>query len=65
MNTFFASTGRTLANVVDGTVDVTRSAYSSTTHASASFAAGWRSQRRLNAMKRRGFEIVQFKPARA
>ena len=65
MNTFFATAGRSMANVVDGTIDATKTAYASTHHAGVSFAAGWTSQRRLNAMARRGIEIVRFKPVRA
>ncbi len=65
MNTFFASVGRATANVLDGAFDLTKSAYVSTGNAGVSFTAGWKSQRRLNAMKRRGIEIIQFKPARA
>ncbi len=65
MNTFFASVGRATANVLDGAFDVSKTAYVSTGNARVSFAAGWQSRRRLNAMKRRGIEIIQFKPVRA
>lgn len=36
-----------------------------TGHAGGSFAAGWKAQRKLNAMKRRGIEVIQLKPLRA
>ena len=65
MNTLFASAGRATANVIDGAIDRTKNAYVGTGRAGVSFAAGWKSQRRLNAMKRRGIEIMQFKPVRA
>jgi hypothetical protein len=65
MNTFFATAGRATANVVDGAIDVTKTAYVATGHAGVSFAAGWKSQRRLNAMARRGVEVIQLTPVRA
>jgi hypothetical protein len=65
MNTFFVSTGRTLANVIDGTYDLTRKAVSETASAGKAFAAGWKSQRSMNAVKRRYGEILEFKPVRA
>ena len=65
MNTFFATAGRTTANVIDGAIDVTKTACVATGHAGVSFAAGWSSQRRLNAMARRGVEIIRLTPIRA
>ena len=65
MNTFFATAGRTTANVLDGAIDVTKSACAATSHAGVSFAAGWSSQRRLNAMARRGIEVIRLTPIRA
>ncbi len=65
MNTFFATAGRTTANVVDGAIGVTKSACAATGHAGVSFAAGWSSQRRLNAMTRRGIEVIRLTPSRA
>ena len=65
MNTFFATAGRTTANVIDGAIDLTKGAYTSTGRAGTSFAAGWNSQRRHNAMKRRYGAILEVKPARA
>jgi hypothetical protein len=53
MNTFFVTTGRALANVLDGTIDASRKAITETGGAGKSFAAGWKSQRSMNAMKRR------------
>ena len=43
MNTFFATAGRTTANVIDGAIDLTKTAYVATGHAGVSFAAGWSS----------------------
>ena len=40
MNTFFASAGRTLANIVDGTIDLSHKAITETSGAGKSFAAG-------------------------
>ena len=65
MNIFFASAGRALANVVDGTYDVTRQAFTETSDAGKAFAAGWKSQRSMNAVKRRYGDILEFKPVRA
>ena len=65
MNTFFASAGRTLANVVDGTIDLSRSVVTETSGAGKSFTAGWKSQRSMNAVKRRYGAILEFKPVRA
>jgi len=65
MNTFFASAGRTLANVVDGTIDLSRKAVTETSGAGKSFAAGWASQRSMNAVKRRYSALLEFKPVRA
>ena len=65
MNTFFATAGRAIANIVDGTIDVTKSACVATGHAGVSFAAGWTSQRRLNAMARRGIEVIRLTPISA
>jgi hypothetical protein len=65
MNTFFVSAGRTLANVVDGTYDVTRKAVTGTSGAGKSFVAGWKSQRSMNATKRRYGDILEFKALRA
>jgi len=65
MNTFFASAGRTLANVVDGSYDITRKALTETSGAGKAFAAGWTSQRSMNAVKRRYGDILEFKPIRA
>jgi len=65
MNTFFASAGRTVANVIDGTIDLSRKTAAETGNAGKSFAAGWRSQRSMNAMKRRYAEVLEFKPVRA
>jgi hypothetical protein len=62
MNTLFATAGRATANVVDGAIDVTKSACIATGHAGVSFAAGWSSQRRLNAMARRGIEVIRLTP---
>jgi len=53
MNTFFASAGRTIANVVDGTVDLSPKTAAETGNAGKSFAAGWKSQRSMNRIKRR------------
>ena len=65
MNTFFASAGRTLANIVDGTIDLSHKAITETSGAGKSFAAGWKTQRSMNAVKRRHGEILEFKPIRA
>jgi hypothetical protein len=65
MNTFFVITGRTLANVVDGTIDVSRKTLTGTSTAGKSFAAGWKSQRSMNAVKRRYGELLEFTPIRA
>jgi hypothetical protein len=65
MNTFFASAGRTFANVVDGTIDLSRNALTGTSNAGKSFVAGWQSQRSMNAVKRRYGEILEFKPFQA
>jgi hypothetical protein len=65
MNTFFVTTGRALANVVDGTLDFSRKAATETSGAGKSFVAGWKSQRSMNAVKRRYGELLEFKPIRA
>ena len=65
MNTIFASAGRATANVIDGTIDLTTNACVGTGRAGVSFVAGWKTQRKLNAMKRRGIEVIQLKPLRA
>ncbi len=65
MNAFFASAGRTLANVVDATIDCSHKAVTETSGAGKSFAAGWKSQRSMNAVKRRYGAILEFKPIRA
>jgi hypothetical protein len=65
MNTFFVTAGRTLANVVDGTIDLSRKAVTDTSSAGQAFAAGWKSQRSMNAVKRRYGDIAEFKPVRA
>jgi hypothetical protein len=65
MNTFFVTTGRALANVVDGTIGASRKAISETGSAGKSFAAGWKSQRSMNRVKRRYGEILEFKTVRA
>jgi len=65
MNTFFASAGRAIANVVDGTMDLSCNAVTGTSSAGKSFVAGWKSQRRMNAVKRRYGAIVKFKAIRA
>ncbi|MEP7216429.1 MAG: hypothetical protein ABI782_09255 [Anaerolineaceae bacterium] len=65
MNTFFASAGRTTANVLDGAIDGTTNACIATGHAGVSFAAGWKAQRRLNAMKRGGARVLRIKQVRA
>lgn len=65
MNTLFASAGRALANVVDGTIDITRKTASETGGAVKAFTAGWKSQRSMNAVKRRYGDILEFKPVRA
>jgi hypothetical protein len=65
MNTFFASAGRTAANIVDGTIDVSRKTITGTSDVGKSFAAGWTSQRSMNAVKRRYGDILEFKPLRA
>jgi hypothetical protein len=44
MNTFFASAGRALANVVDGTIDFSRKTVTETSGAREAFVAGWKSQ---------------------
>ena len=64
MNTFFASAGRATANVLDGALDATKTAYTSTGHAGLSFAAGWKAQRRLNALSRRGIVVVRYTSVR-
>ena len=64
MNTFFVSAGRALANVLDGTIDAAHTAVTGTGDAGKAFAAGWKSQRSMNAVKRRYGEILEFKPAR-
>jgi hypothetical protein len=64
MNTFFASAGRTLANVVDGTIDFSRNAIAGTSSAGKAFAAGWKSQRSMNAVKRRYGDILEIKQIR-
>jgi hypothetical protein len=65
MNTFFASAGRATANLIDGTIDITRKAVLETGDAGKAFAAGWKTQRSMNAIKRRYGEILEFKPVRA
>jgi hypothetical protein len=65
MNTFFVTTGRALANVVDGTIDVSRKTLTGTSTAGKSFVAGWISQRSMNRLQRRYGEILEFKPIRA
>ena len=65
MNTFFASAGRAAANLIDGSIDVTRKAVLETGDARTAFAAGWKSQRSMNAVKRRYGDILAFKPSRA
>ena len=65
MNTFFASTGSAIANVVGGTIDLSRNAFIGTSGAGKAFATGWKSQRRMNAMKRRYGAILEFNPFRA
>lgn len=65
MNTFFVTAGRTLANVVDATIDLSRKTVTETSGAGQSFVAGWKSQRSMNAMKRRYGDILEFKPIRA
>jgi hypothetical protein len=64
MNIFFASAGRTVANVIDGTIDVSRKTAAETGNAGKSFAAGWKSQRSMNAMKRRYGKLLEFDPIR-
>jgi hypothetical protein len=64
MNKFFVSAGRTLANIVDGTIDATRTAVTGTGDARKAFAAGWKTQRSMNAVKRRYGDIFEFKPVR-
>jgi hypothetical protein len=53
MNTFFASAGRAAANLIDGTIDIARTTVTETSGADKAFAAGWKSQRLMNAVKRR------------
>jgi hypothetical protein len=65
MNTFFASAGRAAANLIDGSIDVARKAVLETGDAGKAYAAGWKSQRSMNADKRRYGEILEFKPVRA
>lgn len=65
MNTFFASAGRTVANVVDGTINVSRNVVTEAGVAGKSFAAGWKSQRSMNGVKRRYGKLLEFKPVRA
>ena len=62
-NTFFVTAGRALANV--GTMDFSRKAVTETGGAGKSFAAGRKSQRSMNAIKRRYGDILEFKPSRA
>ena len=65
MNTVVASAARTVANVVDGTIDLSRQAVTETSGPGKSFAAGWKSQRSMNAVNRRYGAILEFKPIRA
>jgi hypothetical protein len=65
MNTFFASAGRAAANVLDGTIDITRKTVTETGDAGKAFAGGWKSQRAMNAVKRHHAKVVKFKPVRA
>ncbi|MEJ7671107.1 MAG: hypothetical protein WKH97_20795 [Casimicrobiaceae bacterium] len=65
MNTLFAAAGRATANVIDGAINVTQDAYDGTAQAAVSFAAGWKTQRRRNALQRRGVAIIRLKPIRA
>jgi hypothetical protein len=65
MNTFFVSAGRAAANLIDGSIDAARQALLETGDAGKAFAAGWKSQRSMNAMKRRYGDILEFKPVRA
>ena len=65
MNTFFVNTSRALANVVDGTINFSRKAATETGGAGKSFAAGWKSQRSMNAIKRRCGELLEFRPVHA
>ena len=65
MNTLFAAAGRATANVIDGALNVTQDAYVATGQAGVSFVAGWTTQRRRNAMQRRGVAIILPKSVRA
>ena len=65
MNSFFAAAGRTVANVVDGAVDITRTACKETGDAGSSFATGWKRQRALNSIKQRHGKVIKLKPIRA
>ena len=65
MNTFFVSAGRTLANAVDGMIDLSRMAVTEARGAGRSFAAGWQPRRSMNAVERRYGAILEFKPVRA
>ena len=64
MNTLFVSAGRTVANVVDSTINASRKTAAETGNAGRSFAAGWKSQRSMNAMKRRYGKLLEFEPIR-
>ena len=65
MNSFFVSAGRTLANVLDGTINATRKTVSGTGDAGKAFAAGWKSQRSMNALTRQYGEVIEIRPIRA
>ena len=65
MNLFFVSAGRALANVVDGTINATRKSVTGTGDAGKAFAAGWKSQRSMNELKRQYGEVIEIRPLRA
>jgi hypothetical protein len=65
MKTFFVSAGRAAANLIDGSIDITRKAVLETGDAGKAFAAGWKSQRLMNVVKRRYGDTLEFKPSRA
>lgn len=62
MNRFFVTLGRAAANVVDGTLALSKKAYVESGRAGTSVVAGWRSQRALNRMARQGIEVIELRP---
>ena len=65
MNTFFASAGRSLANVVDGVISASKTAIDETGDAGSSFVNGFTKQRKMNGIKQVRGKIVPIKPIRA